>query len=108
MTDKTDEAVAWILQGELGGRLWTRDRAEAKRKAGEWESPAEPLFPASSLASRDARIAELEALLEEAVKGLEGVRALSSPGIRFERPRHNLDAVSDLARATLTAIKGGE
>lgn len=61
MTDKNKaEAVAWIIPGEHGVRMWTRDHAEAKRKAGDWDANAEPLFPASSLSSRDARIAELE------------------------------------------------
>jgi hypothetical protein len=64
MTDKTDEAVAWILRADTGTvRLWTQDRGFAEQKAGDWEAATEPIFPASSLASRDARIAELEGLL---------------------------------------------
>ena len=92
----------------------------------------EPLFPASSLASRDARIAELEkdvldwqaiaadrqaghslaearalkaeALLEEAVKGLEAISFAKA----FGRDVPSLeDLITDnrqTARATLTAI----
>lgn len=68
------------------------------------------LFPASSLASRDTRIAELEALLEEAVKALGPFAAVDMTLARHDpddalRVVHNLQVGHfRFARATLSTI----
>lgn len=57
------EAVAWILRADNGNvQLWTQDRGFAEQKAGDWEADSEPLFPLSSISSRNARIADLVAV----------------------------------------------
>ena len=142
MTDKTDEAVAWIIRTATGNvRLWTQDRKAAQDHCDVWSVEPECLFPSSSLSSRDARIAELEAALkvcrqtinEQASARLDPTMPLIAPdlveqirdeaeaqwacadngdeGKNDRRAAHALSLLcdwQDRARATLTAIKGGE
>jgi len=84
MTDKTDEAVAWIIRADNGNtRLWTGDGRSAMEKAAEWGQTAEPLYGPDVL----SRAIKAEALLEEAVRALweaEAVFALSEHPSRVD------------------------
>jgi len=113
MTDTESEAVAWRVKDFADGWILCHTEAEAGREAAGCGNLIQPLFPASSLASRDARIAELEALLEEAVKGLKVINEIwveakrHSPDDDFDRGSRAARAeASDLARTTLSAIRG--
>ncbi len=69
MTDKTDEAVAWCERLGPGWVYWSFKPMD----------PSEPLYPASSLASRDARIAELEEKLQQGVFIAEALSSAPKP-----------------------------
>lgn len=96
MTDKTDEAVAWRWKPSDDPDDWRHGGFDPRKY---WESLliTEPLYPASSLLSRDAKIAELEGKLQRASLALE-FYALGGPN----------GEGGGVAVHTLTAIKGGE
>jgi hypothetical protein len=96
MTDKTDEAVAWRWKPADDPDGWRHGGFDPR---GYWESLSlvEPLYPASSLSSRDARIAELENKLQQASLALE---FYASGGPNGEG--------GGVAVHALTAIEGGE
>lgn len=60
-TDNTEEAVAWRAKN-YQGEPWTVAPCEFSKRHYQ---RIEPLFPLSSLETRDARIAALEARLAE-------------------------------------------